>query len=502
MEERIDATTFYLKTMHLKELLIKNFKGFKGKHNLKFENNFIFFVGDNNSGKSSIFEAIDFLKNGLPKGKTVDDIKNKNSTEDMTIEAIFQGNITQLITDFSEKKYLIYVFEENGTETIKVRRSTEKKEITQGKKTVELNEKKITLWNDETKQYENPSGVDKVFKTLLETQFVWADTNPEDISDFGSTKICGLLLQGSAGEFFKSDQWNEFVEVHKKTFTDGENSLSIRLKGLEKRIQDIIQQQYSKAEIHFNFEIPDNAYFIKSGDIEIDDGTNTSSSQKGTGMQRALALALIQVYADELCKHPEDSSKRKPLFLFIDEPETFLHPNAQKKLLSALDKISEIQQVFVTTHSPYLLRSYKSDKHDLFSCTKGDDTNTISESKELDLFGATSPTWGEINYYAYGLTSVEFHNELYGYLQAQATITDSKYEKIEEFDKYLEQNGVPIKINWIHEKSSGDITYPVTLQRFIRNTIHHPENNKNRDFTESELKESIEKLIELITNLP
>ena len=40
-----------------------------------------------------------------------------------------------------------------------------------------------------------------------------------------------------------------------------------------------------------------------------------------------------------------------PTFFFIDEPETFLHPQAQDKLLDSLENISQNSQVFITTHS-------------------------------------------------------------------------------------------------------------------------------------------------------
>lgn len=486
-------------SMFIRELKIENFKGFKGEHVLKFENNFIFFVGDNNSGKSTIFESIDFLKSGLPQTKKIQDIKNKKSNDSVTVTVKLQGNLKDIITDFSETKYLTYIFEENGIETILARRTSEESDITQNKKDVKIDIKKITLWNDNTKQFENPSGIDTVFKTLFESQFIWADTSPDDISDFGSTKICGRLLSGAIGDFFESDQWKKFEDVHNETFHTGNDSLTSRTKVLEKRIQDIVTSQYGLASINFNFQLPEVTSFIKSGGININDGTDTSSKDKGTGMQRALALALIQVYAEELCKHPEDPQKKKPLFLFIDEPETFLHPNAQGKLLEALNTIADIQQVFVTTHSPYLLKSFDKTKHTLYTCNKTTLSNEATISTALNLFGKSSPTWGEINYFAYGMASVEFHNELYGFVQAKAILIDSKNYLEEEFDKYLMTNGHVQSKTWIRQNRDASTTPMArTLQTYIRNFIHHPENAHNSSYTPQELHQSTEELIKLI----
>ncbi|MDN8705063.1 AAA family ATPase, partial [Staphylococcus aureus] len=76
--------------------------------------------------------------------------------------------------------------------------------------------------------------------------------------------------------------------------------------------------------------------------------------EKGHGMQRALALSLLQVYADITC-NAHGAGISKPFYLFIDEPEICLHPSGQQKLLEALMIISKSRQVFVTTHSPFLL---------------------------------------------------------------------------------------------------------------------------------------------------
>ena len=71
----------------------------------------------------------------------------------------------------------------------------------------------------------------------------------------------------------------------------------------------------------------------------------------------------------------------------------------------------------------------------IFSKNKG--MNKVEAGKEFDLFGTSSPTWGEINYYAFGILSVEFHNELYGFIQAKAILEDEKNYYEDESEKYL-----------------------------------------------------------------
>lgn len=485
--------------MFLKKLIIENFKAYSGKHTAEFDKNLCFFVGNNNCGKSTFFEAIDFLKSGLPSGKTVSDIQNKNVPAPITVTAEFVGNIREIITNFSESKYLSYVFEKDGQETIIIRRTSAVSKIIQNGKEVEINIKKITIWNESTEQFENPAGIDTTFKTLFETQFIWANTNPDDITDFGSTKICGKLIYGSIGNFFATKQWEDFREIHEKTFTSGEDCLSSRMNVLENKLQDLLNEQYGKATVKFDFHLPDTNSFIKSGVINIDDGTNTSSKEKGTGMQRALAIALIQTYADELCKSPEDPDKNKPLFMFIDEPETFLHPQAQMKLLESLNTIANSQQVFITTHSPFLLKSFDKSKNSLFLFYKEGNVSYFHPGNDLNLFGNSSPTWGEIIYSAYGIPNVEFHNELYGFAQAKAIETDSKYQCENKFDDYLNDHGIKKLKHWIKEsKGAPQPAQATTLQTYIRNYIHHPENTYNAAYTTDELKRSIDELIQIV----
>jgi len=480
--------------MRISSIDIENYKVFKGKHHFDFNGGLIFLVGENNTGKSTLLDAINFVKSGLPKEKKINDIKNKfaNQEDHVVCKMKLTGNIREVINDFSEKKYERYVFDENGTEAILIQRSSEEKTIKQGDRDVKLDIKKVTIWNPEAEQFENPFGVD-VVNTLFETQFIWADTNPQEIADFGSTKICGRLLNEAIGDFFDSEQWKKFVEVHKETFCGTEDSLGKRAKRIEEGIKEVLNSQYGVADIKFDFSLPETATFYKTGDIIVDDGTNTRLEEKGTGMQRAVALAIIQVYAQSLTIHPSDPKKTRPLFLFIDEPEICLHPRAQYQLLDALVEISKVRQIFVSTHSPYLLKQFKPSIHDLIIFNKEGNLINATPASSLNLF-PWSPSLCEINYKAYQLYTVEFHNELYGYIQGKEKLYTEK-----NTEKYFVLNGCVQSKVWIPEKNG--ITLPpqrVTMMTFIRNKIHHPENKNNQNYSQQELKDSIEKMIELI----
>lgn len=211
-------------------------------------------------------------------------------------------------------------------------------------------------------------------------------------------------------------------------------------------------------------------------------------------MQRAVALSLLQVYAN-LMSNVLNAPVSKPFYLFIDEPEICLHPSGQKKLLDALMLISRTKQVFVTTHSPFILSSPLLKNTGLFIFKKINNRNSISTATTSPMF-PWSPSWGEISYRAYDLPTVDLHNELYGYLQEKNGLAN-----IGSVDQWLLSKGLAYSKQWIQEKN-GIPQQPrsTTLQSFIRNHIHHPENvtmQSNR-YTLAELKQSIDEMVNFI----
>ena len=479
--------------MYISKIKLVNFKSFKGEHVIEFSEGVNFFVGNNNCGKTTIFKAIEFIQGGKNK---LDFVTQGFETENVSVELEFKGaDLSEIVNDenLNLSKYSDYVIDnEDGTYSLRVLRSSQECEVTQGRKTVSLDISKVRIYNpnsteeDDIKRFENPTGIDRTITALFDAQFVYSDIKNEDYQDFGKTKIIGKIINDITKDFQKDDIWKEFQDAHKKTF--GDEGLGKILKGIATKISKVLKEQYGDGEVQFNFGLPEIDNFFKTGSLLLsDNGITTSVSEKGTGMQRALALSLIQVYAGVL--DTEEATPSKPIMFFIDEPETFLHPKAQDKLIDSLNKISEKYQVFITTHSPYLF-------------SKNDDgVNSVSDKRKLNLFGTTSPTIGEINYIAFEVNSVEFHNELYGFVQAKAIDEDEKnyYEK--DFEKWLVDKDVAQDKNYHRLLKNGDIQQEQkTLPTFIRNIIHHPE-NLNNSYTVEELKESTKLLLNILHDL-
>ena len=272
------------------------------------------------------------------------------------------------------------------------------------------------------------------------TLFRATDT-PTDIIDFGSTKILGKLINHETDGFFESDAWIQFQKAHHETFSSKNGYIS-RLASLATLLGDMTSEHFNKGsiKISFNFTSPDPIAFVKQGHLTIDDGsTPTSLESKGNGLQRAVAFSAIRLYANMMKPdNSEHADQSQGLFLCVDEPEIWMHPKAQQQLAEALNTISTTEQVFIATHSPYMLQSFnvvpkaatKSKKQiedKLYICHGPEEVASDSRfkpSKDLGHIHPGNPSLAEITYFAFQMATPEFHNELLGYIQSKLGIND------------------------------------------------------------------------------
>ncbi|OGH85670.1 MAG: hypothetical protein A2493_02095 [Candidatus Magasanikbacteria bacterium RIFOXYC12_FULL_33_11] len=141
-------------------------------------------------------------------------------------------------------------------------------------------------------------------------------------------------------------------------------------------LEESIENELKKWNTTINIEIipPNIDELLKVGtNVWVDDGIPTDINRKGNGLQRALIFALIKSWAkitiDKLTKKTENEENdiarqvSSSSYYIFEEPELYLHPQAQKELYSSLKELSEANnQVLITTHSSSFidLKRYKS----------------------------------------------------------------------------------------------------------------------------------------------
>lgn len=183
----------------------------------------------------------------------------------------------------------------------------------------------------------------------------------------------------------------------------------------------------------------------------------------------------------------------------IDEPELSMHPKWQQKVLRYYRSLfnkngSQDAQIIIATHSEYVLRSALEDRNNVLIIVLSDDNGSIHSKNITDPTILPTITSAETNYLAFGILSVDYHIELYGYLQNK-----TGNDTVKSCDDYIAQSA--FFNSALHTKTSsftnqkGYTTSYQTLPTYIRNLIDHPDPTQN--YTQEEFKRSIELLIEL-----
>ena len=104
----------------------------------------------------------------------------------------------------------------------------------------------------------------------------------------------------------------------------------------------------------------------------------------------------------------------------VDEPELSMHPKWQQKVLQYYRNLfnkdgSQDAQMILATHSEYVLRSALEDRDNVLIITLSNDHGTIHSKNITAPAILPTITSAETNYLAFGILSVDYHIELYGY---------------------------------------------------------------------------------------
>lgn len=247
---------------------------------------------------------------------------------------------------------------------------------------------------------------------------------------------------------------------------------SVSINSLQSKLGDYttkhINELWPEHPISISFQISDNKISLLIEDNGVKYSPKTAS-QRSDGFKQFLSFLLTVAVENK-------GSELERTILLIDEPETHLHPPAQINLLKELINISSNKKgniVFFATHSNYLIDKEFLDRN--YKVTKHKNQKTIITRIERKL-----TSYAEVNYDIFGIITNDYHNELYGFIEAEDKT------KLED---------IPKDRKWINGKSKK--TFDVSLCEYIRHSIHHPENTNNKKFTEKELKKSIETLLNI-----
>ena len=223
------------------------------------------------------------------------------------------------------------------------------------------------------------------------------DFTSKDSSVFGKMYSDVVALMSENNEEWKTTKENLgklFATLNKKDKDGNVNE------GRPQQLSDFEEELATElvtwgARVDIEVSSPDiESVFKANTQVWVDDGVRTDIKRKGHGLQRALTVALIQVVAKRAIAAAanngnEAEGARKvsnSRYFIFEEPELYLHPQAQRSLFDSFVNLSESgSQVILCTHSSGLIdvERYKS----IYITTKetGSDETTVKQCVD-DLF--------------------------------------------------------------------------------------------------------------------
>lgn len=304
-------------------------------------------VGYNNSGKSNILRAINWLlrKSVQPAHMFHD------ASEPMWVAGVIENVNLALLPQ--NQQVAVAPFLRAGA--LKFRRIQPLPSCPAGQVKVEVFDHAANGWSD------NPAGLDNALAVLFpEPIYVEAMENADDdIGKFAAKNTIGLLLKQVLAKIHAQNapainaMQGAFAQV--SALLAGQNRMA-ELTTFETDASNAIASFFPGLSLHLNFSTPAIEELFRTSTVTLSDVQDSprSISSFGHGAQRSAHMALIKLLAD--MTSAAGGNAGGTIVLLIDEPELCLHPQAVELLRESLLLLSTQNfQVVFSTHSPLLI---------------------------------------------------------------------------------------------------------------------------------------------------
>jgi predicted ATP-dependent endonuclease of OLD family len=348
----------------IKKININNFRAL-AEEEVNFENGLTIIVGENDSGKSTIIDAIKLIC-GKNINITSDDFNDKESAitiigefDKYTIENQFHIKDEEVnhvmkkkfTTEHIEKhKDILDTYkdmDDDDEKTEKIRSLAELYSLT-----VRSNSLNDTLIEHLEERFQDPE---------ITEDGIEITRHGEPFYFIGGQEFDDL--DSFVEQFFfkekKNDIWNENINEDSISLEEYINEeLAEYSSNLKESIGDTEILEKVRSFIPDVDEIKIDANFERSSiNLNIDvrflrEGTEVLVKQLGDGSKRRLTMALLDL--------KKDYSKSEPSIYAFDEPDVHLHVSAQLELLETINEFTKQgKQCVITTHSPFIINASK-----------------------------------------------------------------------------------------------------------------------------------------------
>lgn len=306
--------------MKIQEVTIKKFRSIK---EAKFRMDTITaVVGENNAGKTAVLRALNSVLNFSDEEHNFVQKRHQFATRNNTYITIVFNDIP------SKEEYDNYIF--NNSLTLEFCYSYSN------------NKRNLSILKNRDKHTVDDNFLKKLYEDIMFV-YIPAERKNEDVIFSNNSIFENLITDYSTKHTINRDNISSSV----KKITNKIHSNI--LQKVENQINELYMQDRS---VDFKINFPDNIdymFLLEKSLISLNEYNRSYLLQEcGSGTKSLAIIAMYRAYA---------LLKSENIILGIEEPETNLHPQAQKRFISSLkNKLhsNEMQTIF-TTHSTVLI---------------------------------------------------------------------------------------------------------------------------------------------------
>lgn len=379
--------------MRLKQVKLKNFRGYKEEQTLDVEDSITAIVGKNDSGKSSMLEALElYFDGGVPD---IDDL-NVDCGEDrqIVITCVFDDLPEGITVDATADTTLQqeYMVNEDGMlEIAKVFRCTNKSVDKEPQIYIRCLHPTQESYNDlltlkiedlksRAKELDVKSSDDRISNEIRKAIWQKADDlllkqvslSYNDLSEKFQSVYKNLEKQFPEFFIFKVDRQTADSDAEAKdpiqvAVKEAKKQYDSEIQALEQKIVDRVKEVTERAleklrEMDATLAEKLTPEFKKrpswTFDFKIHDDRGVPLNKRGSGTRRLVLLNFFRAEAER-----KSGSGEANIIYAIEEPETSQHPNNQNIIMKSLLELAgdNKRQVLISTHSSELIEQLPRD---------------------------------------------------------------------------------------------------------------------------------------------
>ncbi|ASB50387.1 AAA family ATPase [Alkalitalea saponilacus] len=342
--------------IRLQSVRIKGFRGFRNIE-VDFENTTVL-VGTNNAGKTTLLKALQLALTNSHFISNDDFFYCEEHIDDtIVVDVLFvpideDGNVTN---EFNEVWNDVFKAERIGISQDGKQIMAFRTIIKENNKTFRKQQFYIDQWeeflNEDINWYDNEFDKELSFY-FDEIPFFYLEANRDILEDIKSkSSYLGRIL--SSLEFsLENKQKIEALISELNSTTIGSSDILTELETTLKELDTAMDNTNNTVQLTpFTKKVRDLNKGIRINYSEF------SMDYHGMGTRSWSSLLVLKSFLNLNHKIYEDNGKPYYPILAIEEPESHLHPNAQKKLYSQINEI--VGQKIISTHSNYIAANAK-----------------------------------------------------------------------------------------------------------------------------------------------